>query len=262
MDIKGHVAIVTGSATGLGAATARLLAAKGCKVVVNYSQSAAEAKETQAACEGSGVETLLVQADVGDDGECRRLVAETIEKWGRVDALVNNAGTTKYVDHDDLEGLTPEDFERIFRVNVFGLYQMIRAVTPHMKAAGRGSIVNISSISGVTGIGSSVAYAGSKGAVNTMTLSLARALAPEIRVNAICPGFIGTRWQVAGMGGDAEYQARVKEVETNMPLRRANTPEDIAESVVWFVKGAEWITGETLIVDSGLHLGFATTKAR
>jgi 3-oxoacyl-[acyl-carrier protein] reductase len=95
-----------------------------------------------------------------------------------------------------------------------------------------------------------------------MTLSLARALAPEIRVNAICPGFIGTRWQVAGMGGDAEYQARVKEVETNMPLRRANTPEDIAESVVWFVKGAEWITGETLIVDSGLHLGFATTKAR
>ncbi len=262
MDIKGHVAIVTGSATGLGAATARLLAAKGCNVVINYSKSEAEAKETQAQCEGSGVETLLVQADVGDDGECRRLVAETMEKWGRVDALVNNAGTTKYVDHDDLDGLTPEDFERIFRVNVFGLYQMIRAVTPHMKTAGRGSIVNISSISGVTGIGSSVAYAGSKGAVNTMTLSLARALAPEIRVNAICPGFIGTRWQVAGMGGDDEYKARVESVEASVPLRRANTPEDIAESVVWFVEGAEWVTGETLIVDSGLHLGFATAKAR
>lgn len=254
MDIKGHVAIVTGSATGLGAATARLLAAKGCHVVINYSRSEAEAKETQAACEAEGVETLLVQADIGDDAQCRRLVAQTMAKWDRIDALVNNAGTTKYVAHDDLEGLTPEDFEHIFRINVFGLYQMTRAVAPHMKAAGRGAIVNISSIAGVQGNGSSIAYAASKGAVNTMTLSLARALAPEIRVNAICPGFIGGRWQAAGMGSTEKYQARVKAVGETTPLRRANTPEDIAEAVVWFVDGARWVTGETLLVDAGSHL--------
>ena len=254
MKLTGNVAIVTGSAAGVGAATARLFATKGWNVVVNYSRSEDDAKETQAACQAEGVETLMVKADISDDNECRRLVEETIEKWGRVDALVNNAGTTKYVSHDDLEGLTPEDFERIFRVNVFGVYQMTRAVTPHMKAAGQGAVVNISSIAGVYGQGSSVAYAASKGAVNTMTYSLARALAPEIRVNAICPGFITGRWQEAGMGGTDKYEARIAQVEETTPLRRANTPEDIAEAILWFVDGARWVTGETLLVDAGSHL--------
>jgi 3-oxoacyl-[acyl-carrier protein] reductase len=254
MKLTGNVAIVTGSAAGVGAATARLFATKGWNVVVNYSRSEDDAKATQAACEAEGVETLMVKADISDDSECRRLVEETIDKWGRVDALVNNAGTTKYVAHDDLEGLTPEDFERIFRVNVFGVYQMTRAVTPHMKAAGQGAVVNISSIAGVYGQGSSVAYAASKGAVNTMTYSLARALAPEIRVNAICPGFITGRWQEAGMGGTDKYEARIAQVEETTPLRRANTPEDIAEAILWFVDGARWVTGETLLVDAGSHL--------
>ena len=254
MKLTENVAIVTGSAAGVGAATARLFATKGWNVVVNYSRSEDDAKETQAACQAEGVETLMVKADISDDSECRRLVEETIDKWGRVDALVNNAGTTKYVAHDDLEGLTPEDFERIFRVNVFGVYQMTRAVTPHMKAAGQGAVVNISSIAGVYGQGSSVAYAASKGAVNTMTYSLARALAPEIRVNAICPGFITGRWQEAGMGGTEKYEARIAQVEETTPLRRANTPEDIAEAILWFVDGARWVTGETLLVDAGSHL--------
>ena len=254
MKLTGNVAIVTGSAAGVGAATARLFATKGWNVVVNYSRSEDDAKETQAACQAVGVETLMVKADISDDSECRRLVGETIEKWGRVDAVVNNAGTTKYVAHDDLEGLTPEDFERIFRVNVFGVYQLARAVTPHMKAAGQGAVVNISSIAGVYGQGSSVAYAASKGAVNTMTYSLARALAPEIRVNAICPGFITGRWQEAGMGGTEKYEARIAQVEETTPLRRANTPEDIAEAILWFVDGARWVTGETLLVDAGSHL--------
>ena len=254
MKLTGNVAIVTGSAAGVGAATARLFATKGWNVVVNYSRSEDDAKATQAACEAEGVETLMVKADISDDSECRRLVEETIDKWGRVDALVNNAGTTKYVAHDDLEGLTPEDFERIFSVNVFGVYQMTRAVTPHMKAAGQGAVVNISSIAGVYGQGSSVAYAASKGAVNTMTYSLARALAPEIRVNAICPGFITGRWQEAGMGGTEKYEARIAQVEETTPLRRANTPEDIAEAILWFVDGARWVTGETLLVDAGSHL--------
>ena len=254
MKLTGNVAIVTGSAAGVGAATARLFATKGWNVVVNYSRSEDDAKETQAVCQAEGVETLMVKADISDDSECRRLVEETIEKWGRVDALVNNAGTTKYVAHDDLEGLTTEDFERIFRVNVFGVYQMTRAVTPHMKAAGQGAVVNISSIAGVYGQGSSVAYAASKGAVNTMTYSLARALAPEIRVNAICPGFITGRWQEAGMGGTEKYEARIAQVEETTPLRRANTPEDIAEAILWFVDGSRWVTGETLLVDAGSHL--------
>ena len=254
MDITGQVAIITGSSSGLGAATALQLAAKGCNVVINYSRNEKDAKETQAACEAEGVETLLVQADVGDDAACRRLVAETVAKWGRIDSLVNNAGTTKYVKHDDLEGLTPEDFEHIFRINVFSVYQMIRAATPHLKAGDNGSVVNISSIAGITAGGSSVAYAASKGALNVMTQSLARALAPEIRVNAICPGFIGTRWWRDGLGSDEKYQARVRSVEQNSPLQHANTPEEVAETVVWFVEGARWVTGETLLVDCGNHL--------
>jgi 3-oxoacyl-[acyl-carrier protein] reductase len=254
MDIKGQVAIVTGSAAGVGSATARLLASNGCNVVINYTRSVDDAKATQAACEAEGVETLLVKANVGDDADCRRMVAETMDKWGRVDALVNNAGTTKYVAHDDLEGLTPEDFEDIFKVNVFGVYQMTRAVSPHMKAAGRGAVVNVSSIAGVYGAGSSIAYAASKGAVNTMTMSLARALAPEIRVNAICPGFISGRWQAAGMGSTEKYEERIALVEKGTPLQRANTPEDIAETIFWFIEGARWVTGETLLVDAGSHL--------
>lgn len=254
MGLKGQVALVTGSAAGVGSATARLFASKGCNVVINYTRSIDDAKATEAACQAEGVETLLVQADVGKDEDCRRMVAETMDKWGRVDALVNNAGTTKYVPHDDLEGLTPEDFEHIFRVNVFGLYQMTRAVTPHMKAAGHGAIVNVSSIAGVYGQGSSIAYAGSKGAVNTMTYSLARVLAPEIRINAICPGFIQGRWQEAGMGGTENYEAKIAQVEKATPLQRANTPEDIAEAILWFVEGAKWVTGETLLVDAGSHL--------
>ena len=254
MKLTGNVAIVTGSAAGVGAATARLFATKGWNVVVNYSRSEDDAKETQAACQAEGVETLMVKADISDDSECRRLVEETIEKWGRVDALVNNAGTTKYVAHDDLEGLTPEDFERIFRVNVFGVYQMTRAVTPHMKAAGQGAVVNISSIAGVYGQGSSVAYAASKGAVNTMTYYLSRSLSPEIRVNANCPGFITVLWQEDVMGGTDKYEARIAHVEKTTPLRRANTPEDIAEAILWIVDGARCVTGETLLVDAGSQL--------
>ncbi len=188
MDIKGGVTIVTGSATGVGAAAAKMLAAKGCNVVINYTRSEAEAKETQAACEALGVETLLCQADVSKDEDCRRMVAETMAKWGRIDGLINNAGTTQFVNHADLDGLDADDFHRIYAVNVIGPFQMTRAVTPHMKAAGHGAVVNVSSIAGVMGVGSSIAYTASKGALNTMTLSLARVLGPEIRVNTICPG--------------------------------------------------------------------------
>lgn len=261
MDLRGAVTIVTGSATGVGAAAARMLAAKGCNVVINYTRSESEALETQKACESFGVETLLVRADVSVDEDCRRMVAAAMEKWGRVDGLINNAGTTEFVDHAVLDGLDADDFQRIYAVNVIGPFQMTRAVAPHMKAAGRGAIVNVSSIAGVTGIGSSIAYAASKGALNTMTLSLARVLGPEIRVNTICPGFIQGRWLRQGMGDEA-YTAALAQQEKTTPLRRAGTPEDMAQVAVWFLEGADHVTGEFLIVDGGAHLGFAPLIAR
>lgn len=261
VDIQGGVAIVTGSATGLGAAAAKLLATKGCHAVINYTKSESEAEETAAACEALGVETLLCRADVSSDADCRRMVQETMERWGRVDALINNAGTTVFAAAADLDGLSAEDFQHVYSVNVVGPFQMTRAVVPHMQAAGHGAIVNVSSVAGVMGIGSSIAYVASKGALNSMTLSLARALGPEIRVNAICPGFIQGRWLRGGLG-EEQYDAVKAHVESTTPLRKAATPEEIAEAAVWFIDGAGLVTGETLMVDAGLHLGFAPLVAR
>lgn len=261
MELKEAVVIVTGSATGVGAASAKMLASKGCNVVINYTRSEEEARETQGACEALGVETILCRADVSDDADCRRMANEAIAKWGRIDGLINNAGTTHFVNHANLEGLTAEDFHRIYAVNVIGPYQMTRAVAAQMKAQGRGAVVNVSSIAGVMGVGSSIAYTASKGALNTMTLSLARALGPEIRVNTICPGFIQGRWLRGGMGDDA-YEAAKAAQERNTPLRKAGTPEDMAQAAVWFIEGADLITGEILIVDAGSHLAGAPLIAR
>ncbi len=157
MNLDGKVAIVTGSATGVGAATATLLAAKGCNVVVNYSKSQAAAEATAEACAAAGAEALVVQGDVANDGACRALAQAAVDKWGHIDGLVNNAGTTVIVNHADLEGFTADDFQRLNSVNVIGAFQMTRAAAPHMKAAGAGAVVNISSIAGVTGMGSSIA---------------------------------------------------------------------------------------------------------
>lgn len=262
MTLKDKVSIVTGSATGLGAAVALKLAERGSRVVINYTKSEKEAKETHAAVKAKGVEAILAQGDVGNDEDCRRIAKAAVDTWGRIDVLVNNAGTTQFANHADLDALQADDFLWIYRVNVVGAYQMIRACAPHMKAAGKGSVVNISSIAGVTGIGSSVAYAASKGALNTMTLSLARSLAPTIRVNAVCPGFIGTRW-FSDRFGEEQFQKIRKQQEQTTPLARAGTPEDIATSVVFFAgEGSDHITGETLITDAGLHLGYAPLVAR
>jgi 3-oxoacyl-[acyl-carrier protein] reductase len=165
------------------------------------------------------------------------------------------------VNHRDLAGLTAQDFLDVYSVNVIGVYQMTRAVAPHMQTARRGAVVNISSVAGVMGGGSSIAYAASKGALNTMTLSLARALGPEIRVNTICPGFIQGRWLRGGMGDEA-YESAVHRQQTATPLQRAGTPEDMAAVAVWFLEGADHVTGEILMVDAGSHLGVAPLTAR
>jgi len=247
------VAIVTGSSRGVGAATARLLAEKGYHVVINYSKDLKGAEEVEKACADRGAETLIFRGDVSDDDACRSMAEEAGKKWGRIDALVNNAGTTKHCAHHNLEGLSKEDFLRIYGVNVVGAFQMMRAVAPFMKQAGTGSVVNVASIAGVTGMGSSVAYAASKAALINMTICLARVLGPEIRINAVCPGFIQGDWNRNGMGVEL-YEKVKSHFERKAPLRMTATPEQIAASILYFIEDAVLVTGETLLLDAGQHL--------
>ncbi|MFC6197346.1 SDR family NAD(P)-dependent oxidoreductase [Ponticaulis profundi] len=267
IDLSGRVALVTGSATGLGASLALKLAQAGAHVILNYSRSAKEAEATADECRALGAQVQVVQADVGEDADCRKL-ADAASGLGRLDVLVNNAGITKQVpNHADLEGLSKDDFLRLYGVNVVGPFMIVRACEKLLRASHEStgvsaSVLNVSSIAGVTGIGSSVAYAASKGAFNTMTLSLARALAPAIRVNAICPGFIGTRWFKDYMG-DEKYSDFEDTVRNATPLRLASSPDDIADAGFFFLTdSAAHITGETLMVDAGTHLGFAPLTAR
>ena len=260
------VAIVTGSATGLGAACARDLAGRGWNVAINYTKSKKEADETYEAVKKAGVDAILVQADMGQDADCKKLAGETLKKWGRIDGLVNNAGTTKFQNQGDLDGVSAEDFDRILRVNVTGPYMMSRAVFLTMKKQWedkqeRGAIVNISSIAGVMGVGTSIPYAASKGALNTLTLALARQLAPHVKVNTVCPGFIQTRWLLGALGQE-NYEKLKTAQEQTAPLRQAGTPEQMAEAVIFFITSASNITGEFLIVDAGTHLGGLPMKGR
>ena len=252
--MKEKVAIVTGSATGVGAATAVLLAEKGCNVVINYTRSKEEAMATAQLVEQHNVECIVFKADVSNDDECKSMVEAAIKKWGKIDYLVNNAGKTKFNPFENLEGLSGEDFLDIYSVNVVGPYQMIKAVVPYMKQQGEGAIVNDSSLAGINGVGSSIAYVTSKAALNIMTKSLAHVLGPEIRINAVAPGPIQTRWLKGGMGDEA-YSALIEQAENELPLKQVATAEDVAETLVWFLEGAKLITGEVLIVDSGAHLG-------
>jgi 3-oxoacyl-[acyl-carrier protein] reductase len=262
-DFENKVVVVTGASTGLGAALAVGAATRGAKaVIINYARSQAEAEATAEAVRAAGAEAVLAQGDVADDAACRA-IAEAARPFGQIDALANNAGVTKFAPaHGDLDALSREDFERIFAVNVIAPFQMLRAARPLLEAADRASVLMISSIAGVTGIGSSVAYAASKGALNTMTLSLARVLGPKIRINALCPGFIDTPWHEKGLG--AEAAARIREGTIRMtPLQAASTAEDIADAGLFFLSDASrHVTGETLLVDAGLHLGFASLSQR
>jgi 3-oxoacyl-[acyl-carrier protein] reductase len=258
MSMDGLCAIVTGSASGLGAATAAILAKGGARIVVNYSSSQKEAEQTADLCRSAGAEVVVVQGDVARDEDCRKIVAAAAA-WGRLDVLVNNAGTTKHVAHDNLDGLSAEDFQRIYAVNTIGPFQMVRAARALLeagaKATGRASaVVNVSSVAGISGIGSSIAYAASKGALNTMTLSLSRALAPAIRVNTVCPGYIDTPWFTKGRGEAGAKQVR-DAVVAKVPLKLASSAEDIAQLVCFLASPASGsMTGEVVRMDAGMHL--------
>lgn len=252
-------AIVTGSATGIGAATALALAGRGWRVVVNYARSAAEAADTERACRQAGAaDTLCVQADVADDAACRGLVDAAVARWGRLDALVNNAGVTTFAGPAQWDTLDADVFQRIMGVNVVGVFQMVRAAAPHLTAA-QGTVVNVSSVAGVLGTGSSAPYVASKGAVNALTLHLARVLAPAVRVNAVCPGMVTTRWFPQGVGEEA-FATLKAQYERQVPLGRACSAEDVADAVLWLVEGARTVTGELLMLDAGMHLGAAPAR--
>ena len=251
MSKDGLCAIVTGSASGLGAATAAILAKGGARIVVNYSNSKAEAEATADLCRSAGAEVVVVQGDVSRDEDCKKIAAAAAP-WGRLDVLVNNAGTTKHVPHHDLDGLSAEDFQRIYAVNTIGPFQMIRACAPALKAS-RGCVVNISSVASLLGTGSSIAYAASKAALDTMTFSLARALGPDVRLNIVAPGYVRTPWQIAAHGaeGAADLERRFAE---RAPLKAAAEPQDVADAIVWLIEGARRVTGEIVYVDGGMHI--------
>ncbi len=262
-DFAGKVILVTGGGTGLGAAIAVGAAKRGARaLLLNYSRSRKEAEATAKEVEAAGAQVELLQGDVGEDADCRRIAAAAAP-YGKLDVLVNNAGTTKHVpNHADLDALSKEDFLRIYAINTVAPFQMIRACRSLLEASGLGAVLMTSSIAGVMGSGSSVAYAASKGALNTMTLSLARALAPKIRVNAICPGFIDTRWFSDAYDAATAQKLRDR-VRTTTPLQVVSNAQDIADAALFLISDASRrITGETLLVDAGSHLGAAPLKAR
>jgi 3-oxoacyl-[acyl-carrier protein] reductase len=233
------VAIVTGGTSGMGEAAAKELQKRGWNV-------AAMARGQP------HKEMLTVQGDVAVDADCRRVAQAVLEKWGQIDALVNSAGTTKFVGHADLEGLSQEDMLHIYRVNVVGAFQMIRACAPALKKS-RGCVVNVSSVASKLGTGSSIAYAASKAALDTMTFSLARALGPEIRVNNVAPGYVVTPWQVAAHGAEGAATLERKYAE-KAPLKAAAGAQDVADAIAWLIEGARRVTGEIIYVDGGMHI--------
>ncbi len=249
------VCLITGAATGIGAACAREFAAHGWDLALSWLDDANRVALVDVAteCEAHGVSPLLRHLDVSDDASCAAFVAGALKQFGRIDALINCAGTTRFIPHADLDALDPAEFLRTYDVNTVGLYRMTRACAAALKASGRGSVVNISSIGGLIGRGSSMAYAASKGAVNTLTLSLARALGPEIRVNAIAPGFVdgGLPSRVL----DATRHAQVLQAQLeSAPLRRISQPEEVAALACFLTERAPGMTGTVIPMDNGLHL--------
>lgn len=246
------VAIITGGGTGVGQATSLHLAKLGWSVIVNYSRSQADAEATVAAITGGGGKAIAFAADVADDAACRAMVAHTVQTWGRIDLLVNCAGTTDFIPFSDLDQVTDEVWQRLYQVNVIGAFHCARAVREPMLASGGGQIINVSSVAAQLGQGSSIPYCCTKAALDNLTVSLARTLAPKIRVNGLAPGFIAGRWTKNGLGD--RYDGLVAAYEQTLPLGKVCTPSDIAEGIVSLVNGSSLVTGQTLTVDGGMMI--------
>ncbi|MGW7319795.1 SDR family NAD(P)-dependent oxidoreductase [Streptomyces sp. NPDC054865] len=243
---ESRVALITGSSSGIGASIARRLAAEGIRVVVNSAHSEQAGKALAAELP----DAVYVQGDVSDAEDARRIVRTAVEAFGRLDVLVNNAGTTRFIPLDDLEGADADAWRAIFDVNVIGAWQMTTAAVPHLRESGAGSIVNVSSVSATRALGSSIPYAVSKAALNHMTRLLASQLGPDVRVNAVAPGLIDTPWYE---GAEAVRESSREWITDNTPLRRVGTGEDVAEAALYLVNAA-YTTGDVLTVDGGRHV--------
>ncbi len=258
MDLKGKTAIVTGSAVGVGRQVAVGLARRGANVVVNYSRSEDDAKEAVGLVGAAGGKALLVKADVSDDAQVQAMVGRAVETFGGLHVLVNNAATTHFVNFADLDGMKSEYWDDIFSVNVKGAFFCSRAAAKAMRAACEAgapgaAIVNIASVAGTRATGSSIAYAASKAALINMTVSLAKVLGPEIRVNAVAPGFIETRWLRNGLG-DQVYEAAKAHQTRQAPLKGVCTPETVSQLVLSLIEGADMVTGECVTIDGGVGI--------
>lgn len=246
MDLKNKVALVSGGGTGIGRASSIELSRRGAIVAVNYSRSRADAEETVRLILGEGGTAVAVQADVSQDLEVRSMVHTVVEQFGTIDLLVNNAGITRHIPFDDLDAATDEVWDELYNVNVKGMFHCARAAAPYMKRNRQGAIVNVGSIAGTTGLGSSLPYAVAKAAVHGLTKSLARALAPSIRVNCVVPGAVATRWW-------AGKEEQMNKLAPNLLLQRIATPEDIARFICSALE-QEAMTGQIITVDSGQTL--------
>ena len=245
MDPKGKAALITGGGTGIGRATALLLAHRGADVAVNFLHSQEEAESTVEAIRKLGRRAVAVRADVAADTAVKGMVSEVIRQLGRLDILVNSAGYTGFVDFKNLDQLTDETWDRTMAVNVKGPFLCTRAAAPHMREAGGGVVINVSSLAGTIARGSSIPYCASKAALNIVTRATARALAPDIRVNAVAPGVVDTRW-VAGQ------KAFVRGAQMQTPMRRIATAEDVAQVIVSLITDQDFVTGQVVTVDGGL----------
>jgi NAD(P)-dependent dehydrogenase (short-subunit alcohol dehydrogenase family) len=251
MNLEGKAAIVTGGGTGVGRAAAMALARQGCSVLVNYSRSRDGAEAAAEECEKLGVKALAFRADVSQDDDCRAMTAAAEKAFGRVDVLLNNAGQTKFCPHENLDGLDPEDWQQILSVNLTGPFLATRAARDLLAAGDEGGeVVMTSSVAGLIGMGSSIAYCASKGGLNNLTVTLARALAPKIRVNAIAPGFIDGEWLQAGFG-DAYESIKAGMIEKT-PLKQVATPESVAAGILAILTGPDLLTGHVVPHEGGV----------
>jgi 3-oxoacyl-[acyl-carrier protein] reductase len=252
MELDGRAAIVTGAGTGVGRQTAIQLAEQGCSVLVNYSRSKAGAEETAAECERRGVKAIAVRADVSNDDDCRAMVAQADKAFGRLDVLINNAGQTKFVAHDNLDGIDPADWTQILNVNLVGPFLCTRAARSLLEAGEGGEVVMTSSVAGLIGMGSSIAYCASKAGLNNLTMTLARTLAPKIRVNAIAPGFIEGEWLQQGFG--KAYDAIKAGILEKTPLKQVATPETVAAGILAILMGPDMTTGHVVPHEGGVTI--------
>lgn len=254
MELDGRAAIVTGAGTGVGRATALALARRGCAVLVNYSRSRDAAEAVAAEAEGLGVKALAHRCDVADDAQCRGMLDAAGAAFGRLDVLVNNAGTTVFVPHDRLDDVKAEHWEQLMSVNLKGPFQCARAARELLGRDGGGEIVNVSSVAGLLGQGSSIPYCASKAALNNLTVTLARVLAADnVRVNAVAPGFIEGDWLKQGLG--PAYEPIKQAMQQKAPLGRVCQPQDVADAILSLIAGSDLVTGSVLPVDGGLLIG-------